>query len=152
VAQVNNSGNSGGNRTKLLEARIYSTAEVTAVTADTKKPDANSHADRLPLHPVQDGSNNIIDIASTHNKYDNKRKTDPPTSSSSAPSRPESASSSAPSSHTTTAPSSLLERNVTTASTTTSSSAGRSGGGNIYRPFSNVHRCFLSYTQLYYFY
>jgi hypothetical protein len=23
------------------------------------------------------------------------------------------------------------------------------GGGNIYRPFSNVHRCFLSFTQLY---
>eukprot|EP00802_Teleaulax_amphioxeia_P002425 Tamp_02427.p1 GENE.Tamp_02427~~Tamp_02427.p1 ORF type:complete len:779 (+),score=245.92 Tamp_02427:423-2759(+) len=118
VAQVNNSGNSGGNRTKLMEARIYSTTE-----AEAKKAEAQ---ERQPLHPVQDS--NIIDAAPAHAK-DNKRKTDPPSSS-----RPDSAVS-ATSSHTTAAPS-VLERNVSTATT---SSSGMPGGGNIYRPFSNAH-------------
>lgn len=112
VAQVNNSANSGGNRTKLLEARIYSTAD-----AEVKKTE-----DRQPLHPVTDS--NIIDVASAHNK----RKTDPPSSS-----RPDSATCST-TSHTTAA--SVLERNVSTATT---SSSAMPGGGNIYRPFSNAH-------------
>ena len=118
VAQVNNSGNSGGNRTKLMEARIYSTTE-----ADTKKAETQ---ERQPLHPVQDS--NIIDAAPAHTK-DNKRKTDPPSSS-----RPDSAVSTT-SSHTTAGPS-VLERNVSTATT---SASGMPGGGNIYRPFSNAH-------------
>ena len=110
VAQVNNSGNSGGNRTKLMEARIYSTTE-----SDAKK--AELAEARQPLQPVQDGSN-IIDAPQ------NKRKTDPS-------SRPDSAVSTT--SHTTA--SSALERNLSTATTTSSAMQG----GNIYRPFSNAH-------------
>lgn len=123
VTQVNNSGNSGGNRTKLMEARIYSTTD----QADDKKADAQ---ERQPLHPVQD--NNIIEASTGAH---NKRKTDPSSSS-----RPDSAVSGA-SSHTMTAAPSVLERNVTT---TTATSTVLGGGGNIYRPFSNAHNTHAS--------
>ena len=120
VAQVNNSGNSGGNRTKLMEARIYSNTD----QADAKKADAQ---DRQPLHPVQD--NNIIEATSA--AAHNKRKTDPSSSSSS---RPDTAASGL-SSQTSAAAPSILERNVTT----TTAPSAVVGSGNIYRPFSNAH-------------